>query len=136
MKSFLWPGTMALALALAGASFSACAEWVKVVQTSNATLYIDSANLSRADARVKVWVLTDQAVQSNATAQPGPRSTIGQSEYDCAQRQYRHGYVVEYAGAMGSGVPGHAGIGSPLWKPIAAGSSEEKMAAFACSSKP
>ena len=123
----------AMALALSAASACANAEWVKVAQTDAATFYVDNANMVKADTVVKVWHLTDLNETSPASAAPrSHQSSIGQSEYDCAAHKYRNGYSAQYAGPMGSGLPGRSIIGSRAWVPITSNSPEEKISAFAC----
>jgi hypothetical protein len=105
-----------------------------VAQTGTATFYVDTANVAKNDMKVKVWHLIDLAAPSPASAAPKThQSSIGQSEYDCARRQYRNGYSADYAGPMGSGLPIRSIIGSQSWAPIAPGSADELMWVFACS---
>jgi hypothetical protein len=116
------------------ASFPAAAEWVKVAQTGTATFYVDNAAIARVGTQVKVWQLTDLKQTNSAPATTADHlSSIGQSEYDCALHKYRNGYLAQYAGPMGSGLPGRSIIGSRAWAPITTDSVEEKISAFACS---
>jgi hypothetical protein len=124
----------AIALVLSVASFSATAEWVKVVQTSTATFYVDNDNVIRTDSKVKVWHLIDLAAISPAPeASKAHLSSIRQSEYDCALQKYRNGFLADYAGPMGSDVPIRTNIGSLAWAPIAPGSVDAMLSAFVCS---
>jgi hypothetical protein len=123
-----------IALALSASCASANADWVKVTQTGTATFYVDNTNIAWLGMRVKVWQLTDLKQTNSAPATTADHlSSIGQSEYDCAQRLFRTGYSVDYAGPMGSGLPGRSIIGSRAWASMMPDSVEEKISAFACS---
>jgi hypothetical protein len=123
----------AVALVLTMASLSAAAEWVKVAQTPAAAYYVDNANLARSDGKVKIWQLIDLAANSSAPdAQQKNQSSIGQREYDCIRGLFKGGYTVDYSGSMGSGPPLRSIIGSTIWAPVAPGSTDALMAAFAC----
>jgi hypothetical protein len=132
MKVDTLSGVMAVVVVMA--SFPAAAEWVKVAQTSAATFYVDDASIVKTGTQVKIWQLTDLNKTGSMPAAPTDHlSSISQSHYDCAQRQFRTGYSVDYTGPMGSGPPVRSVLGSHTLAPVPPDSVEAQISAFVCS---
>lgn len=90
---------LAAGILLTVASFSVCAEWVKVKDADIANLYFDPTSVKRNGDLRRVWELTDV----KATNVFGMKSSRSLSEYDCKTDRTRTLAIATFTGQMAAG---------------------------------
>ena len=120
-------------LLLAVVSSGAAAEWVKVGETSSATVYVDPATVRRDGDLVKIETLYDLKAaivsKNNGKAYTSQKS---QSAYDCKEAQWRMLSFSWYSKNMSEGKMVEYLSDTYKWEPIRPGSGVEMLWQFAC----
>lgn len=121
---FLW-------MFLAVASHDAAAEWMKVYSGVMQTTYANPEAIEVDGQTVKMWQMFDY-IRPNRYGGKPYLSMKAQAEYDCKKKQWR---VLTYsllAGKMGEGEVLYSDHVQSVWKPVAAGSTDEMSWKAAC----
>ena len=91
-----------LMILLSVVSNSALAEWVKVEDNNEFTIYVDSESRTSNDAKVKLWTLIDFNAAKIIDGK-SYMSFIEQDEFDCKAGVYRSFYLEYRSRNMGAG---------------------------------
>ena len=92
-----------LTVLLTMASGSAMADWVKVGQKDDMTVYVDTSTISRAENTVKLWKLVDyQTAPAQSFTKPFKSFKV-QIEFDCKEGNSRRITHAFYPDNMGAG---------------------------------
>ena len=115
-------------------SSPAYAEWVKVGESDESTIYSDPDTIRSKGNLVKVWSLYDyKAIHTSKQESKSFLSGKMQVEHDCAEEQLRTSVEYGYSGQMGTGelVFSHT---KPVvdWTPVMPGSVGQSEWDFAC----
>ena len=123
-----------LMLLLVLSTAPAYAEWVRVSESAEATVYADPGTIRRNGNLVKMWNLYDfETIQTNADS--SFLSSNGQGEYDCAEERRRGLAFAWFSGHMGHGKPVYSNSDEQKWRPISPGSIDQTLWKFACAKR-
>ena len=120
-----------LTLILSVVSGSAMADWSKVGEDSDSTVYSDVSTLRKNGDLVKMWSLYDFK-EAQKMAGKDYLSMEVKYEFDCAKEQSLKTYVIYYAGKMGSGEKGAFTYPPKQWQPVKGNSNKEMLWKVAC----
>jgi len=112
-------------------STSANAEWSKVAEEDEASIYTDVSTIRKKGDLIRIWSLYDfkkPIPMSGKTYQ----SMEKQFEFDCGKGQARALYVIYYVDKMGSGEKGPFNYPPKQWLPVAPASTGELILKSAC----
>ena len=120
---------MASMLCATGAS--ALADWVKVADTAQSVVYLDTAVSRKVGDNVMVWLLRDHADRRVGAGGPF-RSSKDQVEVDCRARRVRLIYSSDHPKPMGEGRFVHSEHGPMSWNAAPPQSVMGRVVALAC----
>ena len=113
---------------LASVSAASHAMWVTVTRNEVATVYIDSAAITKLGYNRRVWVVYDLS-SPDKTGQQSVKSHI---DYDCTEGKYRTISATSHPNKMGNG-PAIKALPVPEgWRPVSQDSMSRQLFAFAC----
>lgn len=122
---------MILALLALGVVSTAQAEWTKVGQTSQATVFVDKQSLRRSGSMSKVWTLTNFATP-DVTDRKTSQSAKSHFEFDCKEERSRVLAVYMYALPNGTGNVNDAVSSVDPWYPLPPKSMNQRLWKIAC----
>ncbi len=115
-------------LLLAVASAASHAMWVTVTRNEVATVYIDSAAITKLGYNRRVWVVYD-LTSPDKTGQQSVKSNI---DYDCTEGKYKTLSATSHPNKMGNG-PAIKAIPVPEgWRPVSQDAMSRQLFSFAC----
>ena len=115
-------------LLLAVASAASHAMWVTVTRNEVATVYIDSAAITKLGYNRRVWVVYD-LTSPDKTGQQSVKSNI---DYDCPEGKYKTLSATSHPNKMGNG-PAIKALPVPEgWRPVSQDSMSRQLFSFAC----
>lgn len=121
-----------IALIFALASTSAFAEWIKVGEDGESSVYTDPSTIRKKGDLVKIWSLYDLKLAQNISGKMY-LSMEKQFELDCVKRQIMATYILYYTEKMGGGEKGPFNYLPKQWQPVASSSAAELIWKTACS---
>jgi len=121
-----------MTLILALVSTSAIAEWTKVGEDDESTVYTDTSTIRKKGDLIKIWSLYDFKKAQNMSGKTY-LSMETQYEFDCVKGQTRPTYIIYYADKMGGGEKGAFSYPPKQWQPVAPKSAGESIWKVACS---
>lgn len=132
-----WTALLTIVVSLL-ANSSAAAEWIKVGENRNDTVYVDADTINKSGNLVKMWSLFD--FKTRLTASFGMSwSFKSQDEYDCSEETFRTISITYYSENMGKGkvvaTKTFTEEWDPEFDPIAPGSVIQAMMKIACKKK-
>jgi Cu2+-containing amine oxidase len=102
--------------------------WVTVTRNEVATVYIDSAAITKLGYNRRVWVVYD-LTSPDKTGQQSVKSHI---DYDCTEGKYRTISATSHPNKMGNG-PAIKALPVPEgWRPVSQDAMSRQLFAFAC----
>jgi hypothetical protein len=110
------------------ASAAAQAMWVTVTRNEVATVYIDSAAITKLGYNRRVWVVYD-LTSPDKTGQQSVKSHI---DYDCTEGKYRTISATSHPNKMGNGPPIKALPVPEGWRPVSQDAMSRQLFSFAC----
>lgn len=120
-----------LIILIAVVSSNAEAEWLESCQSEKFTCYIDSATISKAGNKVKIWELYDYKTTQNITPAPYISMKV-QDEFDCDAEHRRAIYTSFHSENMGEGNTVLADSYPGKWKPVPPDSAVGLLWKIAC----
>jgi hypothetical protein len=120
-----------ITLVLSLVSTSAFAEWTKVGEDDESTVYTDPSTVRKKGELTKIWSLYD-FTQARVMSGKTYLSMEKQYEIDCANGKTRAMYIIYYAQKMGGGEKGAFDYPPKQWQPVAPNSAVESIWKAAC----
>ena len=130
MRNYLLPPILP-ALFLAVASTPCAAEWVKIADTDQSVIYLDTAISQKVGNNVMVWLLRDHASPRIGAAGPY-LSSRDQVEVNCRARKVRRIYSSDHPKPMGEGRFVHSEHGPMSWNDAAPRTIMGRVVEVAC----
>lgn len=109
----------------------ACAEWVEVGTTDEATVYADPDTIQRKGDVVKMWHLHDFKT-AQTVLKKSYLSSRSQDEYDCTADRHRALASTSFSGNMGSGKVRSSYSIKGKWEPVPPSSITQSLWKVAC----
>ena len=95
---------LVVALMLTAITCNASAEWVKIGNTNEFTIFMDKAKSIKTGNKVMIWSLKDfNEPQEEADKTQLWFSYVEHEEYDCEKKKYRAVYMANYSEKMQGG---------------------------------
>jgi len=113
-------------------STSALAEWNKVGEDTDSTIYADASTIRKKGDVAKMWSLYDFKETQKMSGKDYLSMEI-KYEFDCVKEQSMTTYILYYAGNMGGGEKGAFTYPPKQWQPITPKSTMEELWKAACS---
>ena len=115
-------------LLLAVASAASHAMWVTVTRNEVATVYIDSAAITKLGYNRRVWVVYD-LTSPDKTGQQSVKSNI---DYDCTEGKYRTISATSHPNKMGNGPAIKSLPVGGSWMSVSQDKMSRQLFSFAC----
>ena len=124
-----------LTMLLAATCGSALADWVKIYDNGDDTVYVNPVSIRKSGNTVKIWVMHDLKKANHVGNDPEFLSLKQQMDFDCDKQTLYQIAIAAYSGNMGSGDIIKSAFQNAKWEPVASNTVEELQMEFACGKK-
>lgn len=124
-----------LMVMLAAVSSNAMADWVRVNQDEEMTVYAHPSSIRNKSSKVKMWSLYDYQLEKVLPSGKSYQSMKVQEEYDCKREETRTLGISFHAGNMSAGEVIFTGSKAQGWKSVSPETAQESLFKYACGKK-